>query len=66
MDKKEYDTHPVIIKAMELAEAIKDSDAYKENNINLVNYIIFECNDLINYITKLNYNSICQESGCCG
>ncbi len=64
---KDYQNHPVIIKAKELADAIKDSDAFKEKDADRIQSLIIECNEIITETTKLNYGAVCQpKSGCCG
>ena len=64
---KDYRNHAVIVKAKELANAIMQSDAFRERNNEKLQDIIIECNQTINEITKINYGAVCQpRSGCCG
>lgn len=65
MGKKDYDPHPAIIKANELAKAIKNSDAFKEKDLDRVQSIIIECNEIIINTTKLNYGAICKPRSSC-
>jgi len=65
--RKDYPDHPVILKAKELADAIKQSDAFKEKNMEKLQSLIIECNQIITETTKINYGAVCQpRSGCCG
>lgn len=67
MDNKYYGLHPVIVNAMELAEAIRNSSAFKEKDEEKIQAIIIECNEIIMNTTKINYGLVCQpKGGCCG
>lgn len=57
--------HPVMLKAKELADALAQSDAFKEKNSEKLQAIIIECNKLINETTKIDYGAVCQPSSCC-
>ena len=66
MDKKDS-SHPVIIKAKELADSIKQSDGFRKGDPNKLQALIIECNEIINEKTKINYGATCQpKKGCCG
>ncbi len=62
-----YSNHLVIIKAKELANVIAESDLFKKGDKDELEFLIIECNQIINSITKINYGAACQpRSGCCG
>ena len=64
---KDYLNHPVMLKAKELADALVQSDAFKEKNGERLQSIIIECNKLINETTRINYGAVCQpKCSCCG
>jgi len=64
---KEYLTHPLIIKAKELADALIQSEEFKEKNMEKLQTLIIECNQIIVEIAKINYGDICQpRTACCG
>ena len=64
---KDYQNHPVIVKAKEFANALMQSDAFKEKDVEKIQSLIVECNQIINEITKINYGAVCQpRSGCYG
>jgi cell fate (sporulation/competence/biofilm development) regulator YlbF (YheA/YmcA/DUF963 family) len=66
-DKNYYLNHPAIIKAKELAEAIKESEAFKEKDMRRLQSLIIEFNQVITETIKINYGAACQpKSGCCG
>jgi len=67
VDKEDKANRPAIIKAKELALAIKDSSAFKEKNEEGMGEIILECNDIIKKTIKIDYGAVCKPtSGCCG
>lgn len=62
---KDYIKHPIILKAKDLADAIKNSKEFSDENKKIE--IIIECNQIISSITGLNYSAICKpKSSCCG
>ena len=64
---KNYANHAVIAKARELADALAQSDAFREKDTERIRDLIIECNQQIGEITKINYGSTCQpRGGCCG
>ena len=64
---KDYPSHLVIIKAKELAEALQQSEAFKEKDMERLQSLIVECNQIIVEATKINYGAVCQpRNGCCG
>jgi len=63
---KDYKSHPVIIKAAELAEALRQSEAFNEKNLGKLRSLIVECNQIIVESTKINYGAVCQPKSCCG
>lgn len=67
MDEEDKVNQPAIIKAKELALAIKESSAFKEKNEEEMQAIILECNDIIKKTIKIDYGAVCKpKSGCCG
>jgi cell fate (sporulation/competence/biofilm development) regulator YlbF (YheA/YmcA/DUF963 family) len=67
VDKEDMSNQPAIIKAKELALAIKESDAFKRKNAEEMQAIILECNDIIKKTIKIDYGGVCKpKSGCCG
>ena len=67
VDKKDYADEPAIVKAKELAQAIKESGAFREKNAEEMQAIIMECNDIIKKTIKIDYGKVCKpKSGCCG
>jgi len=64
---KDYLNHPAIIKAKELADALIQSKAFREKNMEKLQSLIIQCNQIIVETTKINYGAVCQpRSGCCG
>lgn len=64
---KDHLNHLVIVKAKELADAIQQSEAFKEKDMEKLQSLIIECNQIIVETTKINYGAVCQpRSGCCG
>lgn len=64
---EDYLNHSIILKAKELADAIRQSEAFKEKNMEKLQSLIIEYNEIIIETTKLNYGAVCQpRSGCCG
>lgn len=47
--------HPVIAKAVELAEALMESQEFKDKDSDMQTLLIAECNKIITDKTKLNY-----------
>lgn len=62
---KDYMSHPVIIKAEELAEALRHSEAFNKKNIEKLRSLIVECNQIIVEATKIDYGAVCQPKSCC-
>ena len=63
---KDYRNHPVIIKAKELAEALQQSDAFREKDMEKLQSLIAECNQIIVGATGINYGAVCKPKSCCG
>ena len=63
---KDYPSHPVIIKAKEIAEAIQRSEAFGEKNMVKLKSLIIECNQIIVEASKINYGAVCKPKSCCG
>ena len=63
---KDYQNHPVILKAKELAAAIQQSAAFREKDMEKLQSLIVDCNQIIVDATGINYGAVCQpRSGCC-
>ena len=61
-----YSNHLAIVKAKELADTIVGSDLFKKGDKDELQFLIIECNQIINSIIKINYGAVCQpRSGCC-
>lgn len=63
---KDYPSHLVIIKAKELAEALQQSEAFKEKGMERLRALIVECNQIIVGATGINYGAVCKPKSCCG
>lgn len=63
---KDYQNHPVIIKAKELAAAIQQSDEFKEKDMEKLQSLIVEYNQIIVDTTGINYGTVCKPKSCCG
>lgn len=50
--------HPVIIKARELAEALLNSQEYKESNEKKLTLLLTECNMALAAETNVNYSAL--------
>jgi hypothetical protein len=58
--------HPVLIKAKEMADAIQQSEEFKEKDISQIQLLIIKCNKIITETIKINYGEVCRpRSGCC-
>lgn len=67
MNETNPSNQPVIIKAKELAEAIKNSEEFKEKDVVALQNILTECTRIISETIKINYEAVCQpRGGCCG
>jgi len=61
---KSYASHPVIIKARELSEAIIASEAYRKNMIEELERMVIDCNQSITTTIRLDYGSVARPSCC--
>ena len=60
-------THPVMVKAAELADALVGSQEFRDKDWNTQTLLIAECNMIIAAETKLNYGALLGgQSSCCG
>lgn len=67
MNKTNPSNQPAIIKAKELAEAIKNSEEFKDGDVVVLQKVLTECTRIISESIKINYEAVCQpRGGCCG
>ncbi len=67
MNETNPSNQPVIIKAKELAQAIKNSEEFKDGDVVALQSVLTKCNKIISETTKINYEAVCQpKGGCCG
>ncbi len=60
-------THPVMVKARELAEALLNSPEYKEGNEKRFTLLLTECNMTLAADTNINYGALGKSTAksCC-
>ncbi|MEX0920955.1 MAG: hypothetical protein WDZ62_01700 [Candidatus Pacearchaeota archaeon] len=67
MNGKNPSNQHAIIKAKELAEAIKNSEEFKDGDVVALQSVLTKCNRIISESIKINYEAVCQpRGGCCG
>lgn len=62
MDKN-HSEQDLILKAEKLAQAIKNSEEFKEKDVVALQKILTECNKIISDTIKINYASACRPRG---
>lgn len=64
--EEDYAKPPIMVKARELAETLKNSREFNSTEKRKQG-IIIECNKVISAITGINYGATCKpRSSCCG
>lgn len=67
MNETNPSNQPATIKAKELAEAIKNSEEFKDGDVVELQNVLTKCNKIISETIKINYEAVCQpRGGCCG
>ncbi|MFW5991326.1 MAG: hypothetical protein ACOCQX_03790 [Candidatus Nanoarchaeia archaeon] len=60
MDEDNFEGHPVLIKAQELADEIKNSEEFKEQDVVALQLILTDCNKLITELIQVDYMTACR------